>query len=345
MEKTILVTGGAGFIGSHLINRLIRNADYYVVSIDNLSNYYDVNLKLHRLELLKETAAKIRAIEEYPTDRYTFIKGDISDKEFVDGLFQQYHPDIVVNLAAQAGVRYSIDNPQAYVDANLIGFFNVMDLCRMYQVDHFIYGSSSSVYGNNAKIPFSTDDNVDKPVSFYAATKKADELMAYSYSKIYGLPCTGLRFFTVYGPWGRPDMSYYKFTQDLVCGNPITIFNYGDMYRDFTYIDDVIDAINSVIQMGPHTSSEDVPYKIYNIGNNRPQHLMTFVHVLEDILREQDLITETPKHDLLPMQPGDVYKTFADIDESRADFGFNPSTPIEQGLQEFVLWFKEYHSL
>jgi UDP-glucuronate 4-epimerase len=327
--KTILITGTIGFVGSKLSKNLMK--DFKVLGIDNLNNYYEIELKQYRLSKL----------EKY--DNFIFRKGDLSDKKFIDSLFKEYKPDIVINLAAQAGVRYSIDNPQAYIDSNIIGFFNVLEACRKYPVEHLVYASSSSVYGSNKKVPYSTEDKVDNPVSLYAATKKSNELMAHAYSKLYDIPTTGLRFFTVYGPAGRPDMAYFKFTNKMVKGEKIQIYNHGDMYRDFTYIDDIVDGISKVMVSPPKPNEDGVKYKIYNIGNNKPESLMNFVNILEEKLLKYGVIKEKVEKELLPMQPGDVYQTYADISDLQRDFGFSPKTSLEEGLDKFAKWYKEYY--
>jgi UDP-glucuronate 4-epimerase len=332
---TILVTGAAGFIGMHLSKRLLEQG-YEVVGIDNLNDYYDPQLKEDRLLLLKKY------------ERFTFIKMDLVDREGILKLFETYSFPYVIHLAAQAGVRYSLQNPHAYVDSNLVGFVNMMEACRHYPVKHFIYASSSSVYGANTKMPFSTSDNVDHPVSLYAATKKANELIAHTYSHLYSIPTTGLRFFTVYGPWGRPDMAYFTFTKQILESKPIKVFNHGNMKRDFTYIDDIVEGIVRLIDKPPVSnpnwdrscpdpSSSYAPYKIYNIGNNKPVRLMDFIKTLESLLGVK------AKMQLLPMQPGDVEATYADIDDLQKAVGFQPSTSIEDGLREFVKWYKHYY--
>ena len=281
-------------------------------------------------------------LSSYGND-FIFIEADIADKEQLEILFREYKPSIVVNLAAQAGVRYSIDNPEAYIHSNLIGFFNILEACRNYPVQHLVYASSSSVYGTNKKVPYSTDDKVDNPVSLYAATKKSNELMAHAYSKLYKIPSTGLRFFTVYGPMGRPDMAYFKFTNKLVKGEPIQIYNMGDMYRDFTYIDDIVTGIVNVMQKTPKETEDGAPYKVYNIGNNNPESLMYFVDTLEECLIAEGIINEKGRRELLPMQPGDVYQTYADVTELQNDFGFKPSTSLKDGLSAFDKWYKTYY--
>ncbi len=332
MKPIFLVTGCAGFIGSFLCKKLLKeNPGIKIIGIDNMNAYYDVRLKEYRLKELTESK------------QFTFFKGDISNKETVDFIFNNFSPEIVVNLAAQAGVRYSITNPESYIKSNIIGFYNILECCRNFGVKHLVYASSSSVYGANKKVPYSTDDKVDNPVSLYAATKKSDELLAYSYSKLYGFPTTGLRFFTVYGPAGRPDMAYFKFTDKLVKGEPIQIYNNGDMYRDFTYIDDIVTGIVNVMQKTPDKDSDGVAYKVYNIGNNNPSSLLDFVNILESCLIEEKIITQAGKKEFLPMQPGDVYRTFANITELEKDFGFKPKTTLQEGLKKFAKWYKDYY--
>jgi UDP-glucuronate 4-epimerase len=320
--KIVFVTGGAGFIGFHLSKALLERG-MSVIGYDNLNDYYDVNLKYSRLDILKSYS------------NYIFIKGDLADKETLDNLFKVYHIDIVVNLAAQAGVRYSIENPYAYMQSNVLGFLNVLEACRYNKVEHLVYASSSSVYGANKKVPFSTEDKVDNPVSLYAATKKSNELMAYTYSHLYKIPATGLRFFTVYGPYGRPDMAYFSFTQKIIKGEAIKIFNNGDMYRDFTYVDDIIRGIENILSNPPKKNEDGVPYKIYNIGNNKPEKLMDFIQTLERCIGKE------AKKEYLPMQAGDVYQTYADVTDLVKDFDFKPNTSIEYGLSKFVDWYKE----
>lgn len=324
VTKKYLITGGAGFIGFFLSRRLLE-AGAQVVGFDNLNDYYEVSLKEARLALLKEFS------------RYRFVKGDLADKEAVFSVFEKEKPDIVVNLGAQAGVRYSIDNPDSYVASNLVGFFNILEACRHYQPMHLVFASSSSVYGGNDKVPFSTEDKVDQPVSLYAATKKSNELMAYAYSKLYHFPTTGLRFFTVYGPMGRPDMAYFKFAKKIMAGEPIQIYNNGDMLRDFTYIDDIVTGICNLLCHPPKEDGKGASYKIYNIGNNKPEKLMDFITTLEKCLGKEAI------KEYYPMQPGDVYQTYADVSELEKDFGFKPSTTIEEGLSKFVEWFLEYY--
>ena len=328
--KRYLITGGAGFIGFHLTKRLLtEGAD--VIGFDNLNDYYDVQLKVDRLQILQQMSAVDG------NGSYRFVKGDLADKETVMQLFAEYKPQIVVNLAAQAGVRYSIDHPDSYIQSNIIGFYDILEACRHYPVEHLLFASSSSVYGGNTKIPFSTQDKVDEPVSLYAATKKSDELMAHCYSKLYGIPATGLRFFTVYGPMGRPDMAYFSFSQKIMHGETIKIFNNGDMMRDFTYVEDIVTGIMNMLNNPPADNGKGAHYKIYNIGNNSPEKLMYFVEILE---RE---LGKTAQKEFLPMQPGDVYQTYADVSELTKDFGFKPSTSLQEGLAEFVKWFRVYY--
>lgn len=330
LDKKILVTGAAGFIGFYLSKRLLDKG-YTVVGIDNLNDYYDVNLKNERLELLE------------PYEKFTFHKIDLSDKITIDKLFSEEKFDIVVNLAAQAGVRYSITNPEAYINSNIIGFINILEACRHNPCEHLVYASSSSVYGTNKKVPYSTEDKVDNPVSLYAATKKSNELMAHAYSKLYKIPTTGLRFFTVYGPMGRPDMAYFGFTNKLVKGQKIQIFNYGDMKRDFTYIDDIVTGVVNVMGKVPDVTEDGAPYKVYNIGNNKPENLLYFVETLEKCLMREGIIDKPAEKELLPMQQGDVYQTYADVDDLVKDFNFKPNTSLEEGLSRFAKWYKEYY--
>lgn len=325
-NKKILVTGAAGFIGFHLSKSLLEKG-VEVVGYDNINDYYDVNLKYARLAILEKF------------EKFTFVKGDLADKTAVDKLFQNNKFDIVVNLAAQAGVRYSIENPQAYIDSNVIGFFNILEACRNNPVEHLLYASSSSVYGNQQKTPFSTDDDVNKPISLYAATKKSNELMAYTYSHLYKIPSTGLRFFTVYGPYGRPDMAYFSFTQKIMKGETIKIFNNGDMYRDFTYVDDIVRGVENMLCNPPEADKNGDRATVYNIGNNSPEKLMYFIETLEKALGK------TAEKEFLPMQPGDVYQTYADVDPLIEKFGFKPSTTIEEGLSKFVQWYKSYYKI
>ena len=340
-SKTILVTGAAGFIGANLVKRLLIDApDAAIIGIDSVNDYYDVRLKEYRLEELNKNA------------HFTFIKGNIADKELIRSVFEKYKPAVVVNLAAQAGVRYSITNPDAYIESNLIGFFNILEACRHYPVEHLVYASSSSVYGSNKKVPYSTEDKVDNPVSLYAATKKSNELMAHAYSKLYNIPSTGLRFFTVYGPAGRPDMAYFGFTNKLVNGETIKIFNYGNCKRDFTYVDDIVEGVVRVMQGAPDKKNgEDglpiPPYAVYNIGNNQPENLLDFVQILsEELVRAgvlpKDYDFEAHK-ELVPMQPGDVPITYADTDALERDYGFKPSTSLRDGLRKFAEWYKEFY--
>ncbi len=331
-DTKILITGAAGFIGMHLTKKLLETG-YAVTGIDNLNDYYDVKLKLDRLDLLK------------PFGRFRFLKMDLADKDAVLNLFSENRFEIVVNLAAQAGVRYSITNPDAYLSSNIIGFMNVLEACRACPVLHLVYASSSSVYGSNQKVPYSVDDKTDAPVSLYAATKKSNELMAHAYSKLYRIPSTGLRFFTVYGPMGRPDMAYFKFADRMVKGEKIQIYNFGEMQRDFTYIDDIVTGIINVMKKPPADTTDGAPFKIYNIGNNRPENLLRFVEILEKCLTDDGIISEPAQKELLPMQPGDVVRTFADVDDLIRDFGFKPNTPLEEGLKRFVRWYKEYNHL
>ena len=332
VDKKVLVTGAAGFIGYYLSKRLLIYG-CTVVGVDNLNDYYDVSLKQTRSDQLK------------PYDKFRFIKMDISDKKAIDELFEAEKFDIVVNLAAQAGVRYSITNPDAYINSNIIGYFNILEACRHSPVDHLIYASSSSVYGSNKKVPYSTDDKVDNPVSLYAATKKSNELMAHAYSKLYKIPTTGLRFFTVYGPMGRPDMAYFSFTNKIVKGEKIQIFNHGDMKRDFTYIDDIVTGVVNVMAKAPDETEDGAPYKVYNIGNNKPEDLLYFVETLEKCLMQEGIISKPAEKEFLPMQPGDVYQTYADVDELVRDFGFKPNTSLEEGLSRFAKWYKKYYNL
>ena len=340
--KTVLVTGAAGFIGSNLVVRLFKDfKDIKVIGIDSITDYYDVNLK-------KERLAKINALGR----DWTFIKGSIADKECIESLFTEYKPAVVVNLAAQAGVRYSITNPDAYIESNLIGFYNILEACRHHSVEHLVYASSSSVYGSNKKVPYSTDDKVDNPVSLYAATKKSNELLAHAYSKLYDIPSTGLRFFTVYGPAGRPDMAYFGFTNKLREGKTIQIFNYGNCKRDFTFVDDIVEGVVRVMQHAPEKQTgEDglpvPPYKVYNIGNNSPENLLDFVTILQEELIAAEVLPadydfEAHK-ELVPMQPGDVPVTYADTTPLEQDFGFRPSTPLRLGLRAFAQWYAEYY--
>lgn len=339
---TILITGASGFIGSNLAKRLLEKYSgiKQVIGLDNMNDYYDVHIKEARLAELQKF------------ENYVFVKGNLADKDTVTGIFEQYHPNIVVNLAAQAGVRYSITNPDAYIESNLIGFYNILEACRHYPVEHLVYASSSSVYGSNKKVPYSTDDKVDNPVSLYAATKKSNELMAHAYSKLYEIPSTGLRFFTVYGPAGRPDMAYFGFTNKLVNGETIKIFNYGNCKRDFTYIDDIVEGVIRVMKKAPEKKKgEDglpiPPYAIYNIGNSNPENLLDFVQILsEELIRAgvlpEDYDFEAHK-ELVPMQPGDVPVTYADTSALERDFGFKPHTSLRDGLRKFAEWYKDFY--
>ena len=323
MEK-ILITGGAGFIGFHLSKKLLEN-NFFVVVIDNLNDYYDVELKNARLNILKKYK------------NFSFYRMDIVNKNELLDLFDSNKFDIVINLAAQAGVRYSIDHPDSYINSNIIGFFNILECCRAFPVKHLLFASSSSVYGKNRKVPYKTTDNVDHPVSLYAATKKSDELLAYAYSNLYNIKVTGLRFFTVYGPFGRPDMAYFSFTNDIIDNKVIKVFNNGDMYRDFTYIDDVVTSIINLLDKVPLEDENGVAYKIYNIGNNNPVKISDFIEILEKELKKK------AKKIYLPMQPGDVYETYADIDDLKKMTGFAPKTSLNEGLHKFVVWYKDFY--
>ena len=341
--KTVLVTGAAGFIGSNLVKRLFNEfPDIKIVGIDSVTDYYDINIKYGRL-------AEIEALNR----DWTFVKASIADKGIVNDLFAKHHFAVVVNLAAQAGVRYSITNPDAYIESNLIGFYNILEACRHYEVEHLVYASSSSVYGSNKKVPYSTDDKVDNPVSLYAATKKSNELMAHAYSKLYNIPSTGLRFFTVYGPAGRPDMAYFGFTNKLVHGDTIKIFNYGNCKRDFTFVDDIVEGVVRVMQHAPEKQNgEDglpiPPYKVYNIGNSHPENLLEFVNILQQELLRAGVLPSDYDFDahkeLVPMQPGDVPVTYADTTPLEQDFGFKPSTPLREGLRKFAEWYRGYYA-
>ena len=344
-HQCIFVTGAAGFIGANLIKRLFKEVQgATIIGIDNMNDYYDVSLKDFRLNELN------RAV---PDDtKFVFVKGDIADKATIDQIFEQYHPSVVVNLAAQAGVRYSITNPDAYIQSNLIGFYNILEACRHYPVNHLVYASSSSVYGSNKKVPYSTDDKVDNPVSLYAATKKSNELMAHAYSKLYNIPSTGLRFFTVYGPAGRPDMAYFGFTNKLVKGDTIQIFNYGNCKRDFTYVDDIVEGVYRIMQGAPEKQDgEDglplPPYHVYNIRNNNPENLLNFVDILQQELIRAGVLPadydfEAHKK-LVPMQPGDVPVTYADTSALERDYGYKPSTSLRQGLRNFAEWYAAFY--
>lgn len=365
----ILVTGSAGFIGANLVMRLLKTEnDVSIIGLDSVNDYYDVRLKEYRLEQIAKVAdAKVSEPVEGPTSydamsrqarrpnsRWTFVKGNLADKALIDSLFEQYHFDIVVNLAAQAGVRYSIENPDAYIESNIIGFYNILEACRHHPVKHLVYASSSSVYGGNTKIPFSTDDNVDHPVSLYAATKKSNELFAHCYSKLYDIPTTGLRFFTVYGPAGRPDMAYFSFTNKLIKGDTIQIFNYGNCRRDFTFVDDIVEGVVRVMNKAPERKTgEDglpiPPYAIYNIGGGQPENLLDFVQILqEELVRAgvlpKDYDFEAHKQ-LVPMQPGDVPTTYADATALERDFGFTPKITLRDGLRKFAEWYTSYYKV
>ena len=340
-NKTILVTGSSGFIGSFLCKRLLNEVDgIRVIGLDNMNDYYDVRIKEYRLNELSSF------------NNYTFIKGDLSDKSLINKIFEDYKPNVVVNLAAQAGVRYSITNPDAYISSNLIGFYNILEACRNYPVEHLVYASSSSVYGSNKKVPYSTEDKVDNPVSLYAATKKSNELMAHAYSKLYNIPSTGLRFFTVYGPAGRPDMAYFGFTNKLINGETIKIFNYGNCKRDFTYVDDIVEGVIRVIKGAPEKKNgEDglpiPPYAVYNIGNSSPENLLDFVNILQEELVKAEVLPKDydfeSHKELVPMQAGDVAVTYADTTPLERDFGFKPNTSLRDGLRKFAKWYKEFY--
>lgn len=341
MNRTIFVTGASGFIGSNLCKRILKeDPECKVIGLDNMNDYYDVRIKDARLNELSGYL------------NYTFIKGNLADKELIDSIFSQYRPSIVVNLGAQAGVRYSITNPDAYIESNMLGFYNILEACRNYPVEHLVYASSSSVYGSNKKVPYSTDDKVDNPVSLYAATKKSNELMAHAYSKLYNIPSTGLRFFTVYGPAGRPDMAYFGFTNKLVNGDTIKIFNYGNCKRDFTYVDDIVEGVIRVMNKAPEKKNgEDglpiPPYAIYNIGNSNPENLLDFVQILSEELVRAGVLPEDydfeAHKELVAMQPGDVPVTYADTSALERDFGFKPHTPLREGLRKFAEWYKEFY--
>lgn len=345
-EKTILVTGSPGFIGANLVLRLFSEMESgHIISLDNMNDYYDPQLKEYRLGLIQKAAEAKTAV------KHTFVRGDLADRTLIDRVFAEYQPDIVVNLAAQAGVRYSITNPDAYIQSNLIGFYNILEACRNHPVEHLVYASSSSVYGGNSKVPFSTDDRVDNPVSLYAATKKSNELMAHAYSKLYNIPSTGLRFFTVYGPAGRPDMAYFGFTDKLLKGETIKIFNYGNCRRDFTYVDDIVEGVLRVMQGAPvkQTGADGLPvppYAVYNIGGGQPENLMDFVTILSEELVRAGVLPEDydfeSHRELVPMQPGDVPVTYADASALERDYGFKPSIDLRTGLRRFAEWYKGY---
>lgn len=346
-NKTILVTGSAGFIGANLVAELLRTqSPIDIVGIDNINDYYDVSIKEYRLSEIEKTAA------QYPDSNWTFIKGNIADRAIIEEIFTAYKPSVVVNLAAQAGVRYSITNPDVYIESNIIGFYNILEACRNHPVEHLVYASSSSVYGSNKKLPYSTDDQVDNPVSLYAATKKSNELLAHAYSKLYNIPSTGLRFFTVYGPAGRPDMAYFSFTDKLIKGEEIQIFNYGNCKRDFTYIDDIVEGVKRVMQHAPEKQAgEDglplPPYAVYNIGNSNPENLLDFVTILQEELIRAKVLPSDYNFDahkkLVPMQPGDVPVTYADTSALERDFGFKPSTSLRIGLRRFAEWYHKFY--
>jgi len=354
-NKTIFVTGSAGFIGSNLILELLRTqSNITIVGLDNMNDYYDVSIKEWRLtEIEKE-------LEKHPDCKYTFVKGDLADKACIDKIFEDFKPSVVVNLGAQAGVRYSITNPDSYIQSNMIGFYNILEACRhsydnnQTGVEHLVYASSSSVYGTNKKVPYSTDDKVDNPVSLYAATKKSNELMAHSYSKLYNIPSTGLRFFTVHGPAGRPDMAYFGFTNKLLKGETIQIFNYGNCKRDFTYVDDIVEGVKRIMQGAPERKNGDdglpiPPYAVYNIGNNNPENLLDFVDILQQELISAGVLPEDydfeAHKELVAMQPGDVPVTYADTSALERDYGFKPSTSLRDGLRKFATWYKDFYNV
>ena len=343
----VLVTGSAGFIGANLVLRLLKTeSPIEIVGLDSVNDYYDVSLKEYRLGLIVQCAS------EHPESKYTFVKGNLADKKLIDALFAEHHFDIVVNLAAQAGVRYSIENPDAYIESNIIGFYNILEACRYHPVQHLVYASSSSVYGGNTKVPFSTDDNVDHPVSLYAATKKSNELFAHCYSKLYDIPTTGLRFFTVYGPAGRPDMAYFGFTDKLLKGETIQIYNYGNCQRDFTFVSDIVEGVVRVMKKAPNRKTGDdglpiPPYSIYKIGGGQPENLLDFVQILQEELvyagvlpKDYDFVAH---QQLVPMQPGDVPTTYADATALERDFGFVPKITLREGLRKFAMWYVEYY--
>ena len=342
-NKTIFVTGASGFIGANLVKRILTSEpSAKVIGLDSMNDYYDVRIK----------EARLAELQQFPA--YTFVKGNLADKALITSIFEQYHPEIVVNLGAQAGVRYSITNPDAYIESNMIGFYNILEACRHYPVEHLVYASSSSVYGSNKKVPYSTDDKVDNPVSLYAATKKSNELMAHAYSKLYNIPSTGLRFFTVYGPAGRPDMAYFGFTNKLREGKIIQIFNYGNCKRDFTYVDDIVEGVVRVMKKPPEKKTgEDglpvPPYAVYNIGNSNPENLLDFVQILSEELVRAGVLPADYDFDahkeLAPMQPGDVPITYADTSALERDFGFKPHTPLREGLRKFAEWYKEFYHI
>lgn len=342
-SKTIFVTGASGFIGANLVKRILTSEpSAKLIGLDSMNDYYDVRIK----------EARLAELQQFPD--YTFVKGNLADKALITSIFEQYHPEIVVNLGAQAGVRYSITNPDAYIESNMIGFYNILEACRHYPVEHLVYASSSSVYGSNKKVPYSTDDKVDNPVSLYAATKKSNELMAHAYSKLYNIPSTGLRFFTVYGPAGRPDMAYFGFTNKLRDGKTIQIFNYGNCKRDFTYVDDIVEGVVRVMKKPPEKKTGDdglpvPPYAVYNIGNSNPENLLDFVQILSEELVRAGVLPADYDFDahkeLVPMQPGDVPITYADTSALERDFGFKPHTPLREGLRKFAEWYKEFYHI
>ncbi len=348
-NKTILVTGAAGFIGANLVKELLRTQTAIkVIGVDNVNDYYDISIKEYRLKEIQKLAAK------ESENSWEFLRCNIADKIFIEKIFKKYKPAVVVNLAAQAGVRYSITNPDAYIEANIIGFYNILEACRNYPVEHLVYASSSSVYGSNKKVPYSIEDKVDNPVSLYAATKKSNELMAHAYSKLYNIPSTGLRFFTVYGPAGRPDMAYFGFTNKLIKGDKIQIFNYGNCKRDFTYVDDIVEGVKRVMLCAPEKKNGDdglpvPPYRVYNIGNNNPENLLDFVDILQQELIEAEVLPKDydfeAHKELVPMQAGDVPVTFADTTALENDFGFKPSTSLRDGLKKFARWYKEFYKV
>ena len=347
--KTVLVTGAAGFVGANLVMELLRTVEpIRIIGLDNMNDYYDVSIKEYRLTRIGEVAA------EHPGSTWEFVRGNIADKALVEGLFEKHGFAVVVNLAAQAGVRYSITNPDVYIEANLIGFYNILEACRHYPVEHLVYASSSSVYGSNTKVPYAIEDKVDNPVSLYAATKKSNELLAHAYSKLYNIPSTGLRFFTVYGPAGRPDMAYFGFTNKLLKGQTIQIFNYGNCKRDFTYVDDIVEGVKRVMCRAPEkqTGADGLPvppYRVYNIGNSSPENLLDFVDILQQELIAAGVLPEDydfeAHKELVPMQPGDVPVTFADTSALEADMGFKPGTSLRQGLRQFARWYKEFYKI
>ncbi|WP_034445980.1 NAD-dependent epimerase/dehydratase family protein [Butyrivibrio sp. AE2032] len=340
--RRILVTGAAGFIGANLVMELIkRYPDCRILGVDNVNDYYDVGIKKYRLDKIAEVVNE--------DEQFELVRGSIADRILIDNVFNEFKPEVVVNLAAQAGVRYSIENPDAYMESNVMGFYNILEACRHNPVQHLVYASSSSVYGANKKIPYSVDDKVDNPVSLYAATKKSNELLAHAYSKLYGIPATGLRFFTVYGPAGRPDMAYFGFTNKLRNGETIKIFNFGNCKRDFTFVDDIVEGVVNVMQVAPAENENGARYKVYNIGNNDPVNLLDFVDILQQELVSNGVLPEDydfERHkELVPMQPGDVEVTYADTKALEEDFGFKPSTPLREGLRSFAKWYKEYYRI